>query len=74
MLCLKKVERMSVNIESSELILNIKKMVAKKVFDYEDQDDIVQNIMIKIIKYADLKEPGSFYALLKLSVRSSIAI
>ena len=64
---------MSVELDSSELMLNIKKMIAKKVFRREDQDDIVQNVMIKIVKYADLDEPGSFYAWLRLAVRSSIA-
>ncbi|MGH1469221.1 MAG: sigma-70 family RNA polymerase sigma factor [Bdellovibrionales bacterium] len=64
---------MSVELDSSELILNIKKMIAKKVFRPEDQDDIVQNVMVKIVKYANLDEPGSFYAWLRMAVRSSIA-
>ena len=63
---------MKIDISSRELQLNIKKMVAKRVSSPEDQDDIVQEIFLKIIKYAKLEQSSSFFAWLKLTVRSCI--
>ena len=63
---------MQVDIKSNELRSNIKKMIARSVKAPEDQDDIVQEVFVKILKYANLDEPSSFFAWLKLAVRSSV--
>lgn len=63
---------MNVNIDTREFRLNLKKMISKRVIIPEDQEDITQDVLFKVVKYARTEDPGSFFAWLKMTVNSSI--
>jgi RNA polymerase sigma-70 factor (ECF subfamily) len=63
---------MNVNIDTQEFRLNVKKMISKKVITIEDQEDITQDVLFKVVKYARTEDPGSFFSWLKMTVNSSI--
>lgn len=63
---------MSVNIETNEFRQNVKKMIAKRVFVPEDQEDITQDVLVKVLRFARTEEPRSFFSWLKMAVNSSI--
>lgn len=63
---------MKVNIESNEFRQNLKRMIGKRVSSPEDLEDITQDVLLKVVKYARTEEPASFFSWLKMTVNSSI--